>query len=230
MENCLKTQLKESVSNDNLQRLGMLRLNVKVGVLENDQQRQLLLRVSEPCKGICRNGVAYLATVKLQDPYQQEINIQQGSSMVYLKNQDFCFDISNKMAINGFSTENQSLFTSLIEFNLEDFKYVLNLDVLILKNSNVKGTINSLGLLILLNVLNLLNTTCPGEITTLAADMVTNGRTSGKLTVVGNGVITLDNTIVANGTEKYVKFGTSLPSGAEATGTGWAVYATDPDA
>lgn len=70
-----------------------------------------------------------------------------------------------------------------------------------------------------------------GDIKNLADDLVSAStpKTSGVIKVTASSTLTLNGTNIGNGTSKYIKFGSSLPSGAEYTGSGYAVYATNPD-
>lgn len=71
-----------------------------------------------------------------------------------------------------------------------------------------------------------------GDIKNLADDLVSAStpKTSGAIKITASSTLTLNGTVIGNSVSKWIKFGTNLPSGADYTGNGYAVYATNPDA
>lgn len=93
--------------------------------------------------------------------------------------------------------------------NISNFSNIY-LSRLAISSSRFSGQLDSLGTSIYLNTLY----TAPdiiGSIESLAASMVTNGRTSGSLLIIGNGKITYNSEIFSG--NKTITFDSSLPNG-----------------
>lgn len=108
-----------------------------------------------------------------------------------------------------------------------------NLSVFQAQNSPyIKGDIRNLAKCPNLTLIVANGSGISGDIKNLADDLVSAStpKTSGVIKVTASSTLTLNGTNIGNGTSKYIKFGSSLPSGAEYTGNGYAVYATNPDA
>lgn len=73
-------------------------------------------------------------------------------------------------------------------------------------NTFVYGNIEQLGSLVVLERLDVKNTVCSGEIQTLKSLLISSGRQSGSLVIVGNGIITNNGTIVASGSTVTITF------------------------
>lgn len=93
--------------------------------------------------------------------------------------------------------------------NIEDC-YLPNLIALDIEyESGVYGNISSLGISYKIELMKLTNTSITGNIEELAQKMFENGRTSGRLEIKCNNYLTLNGSLVGNGTSKTINFSTS---------------------
>lgn len=150
----------------------------------------------------------------------KEIDYPSGTTKVfYISNGEFDVVITNKYGCEKFVTNTPE------PVSLSSFEFMTNLTRELAVTDGAgnlisdKNTIEALGKLTKLQVLSLRNNKAIGEITTLAASQVANGRTSGTLAITSGGHITLNGTTVQYNTVKTIKFGSSMvePTAAETT-------------
>lgn len=136
MKNCLKTQLKEVVNNDNLQKLGAFMLLIKNQNVTNDLQRRMLIETgtSGDCVITCEGngGVATSATGTFYTSYTIPANTVLGDLYLFFKNGDYKVYISNKYNITKLSV-NAGVGYSVINADLNELKYNENLKTLSFK-------------------------------------------------------------------------------------------------
>ena len=93
--------------------------------------------------------------------------------------------------------------------NIEDC-YLPNLIALDIEyQSRVYGNITSLGISYKIELMKLAGTSITGNIEELAQKIFENGRTSGSLEIKCNKYLTLNGSLVGNGTSKIINFSTS---------------------
>ena len=118
---------------------------------------------------------------------------------------------------------------SVIDADIRDFKYMQFLQFLDLDRTNatgniadcpnnnyiqqfsgqsklIEGNLKDLGAMTLLTYVAIADSSVTGDIIDLADAQISNGRTSGTLQVVGNGLITHDGNVVANNSSKTITF------------------------
>jgi hypothetical protein len=207
MKNCLKTKLKDVVNNDSLSKLGEL----PIIITDASNNSVTLVRTNnQPVSLRAGDGVTITQTAGSLDVTFT------GTGYAFLENKyDFRkADCNHKIA-----------------FDYADLKTcdigILSIypgGVLNGKELSLYSVFKSMG------SLNLSTTEITGDIVELADAAVAgdNPRTTGTLDIRCNGSITLNGSIISSGTHKWVKYGENLPSGAEYTGTGYAIYSSNP--
>ena len=162
MTKCLVTKLNGSISNQEIFKLGEVRIKIH--------------RVANPCASTQKLYVVFNQDTKLEiigDGYFTDVNLSlnKGKTLVvkgnidtevYVSNGDFILSISNKYALKMLSYIGTN---KDIEINF--LKYSTELTYLNLNNSKVSGDIADLSNLTALEVLNLYNTLVSGDIADL---------------------------------------------------------------
>lgn len=241
MGNCLKTQLKESVNNDSLNYLGYLKFYYVPSVAEQ------LMQLYGTGKVRLENAVFVdnnSAEKDLSTTVPTNIGVSGGNLTIAITDPnkdvaiifpkytiDIVISYRTKMNIADFAYSSVSnvLLRGDLVGNIASFETCTSLTSLQIQQTGINGNIASLSTLVGLTTLIVSSTSVSGDLVDLCNKMEVN-RTSGKMTFISNNLVTLNGTAIANGVTKYIKFGTNLPEGAEYTGTGYAIYATDPDA
>ena len=209
MGNCLKTQLKENVNNDNLE--GLESLNFTVIAIENPGSYDYLFKATG-------------GTIVTPQEYPMT-----GDN---LANGNYKVIVNNKYSVTNITVADACVLSS---GGIEKFAYMTELTALLYVNngsgyeSRKFGNIESLGNLIKLEIFYVGGTVISGDLDVLAKSQVLSGRNSGTLEVSTNYILEC-NGEKTNNERRWIKFGTNLPSGAIVTGDGYAIYSSNPNA
>lgn len=154
-----------------------------------------------------------------------------GNQLFYFSNGNYAIKINNKNNITRVRLQKYGsrVEPSVIDADIRDFKYMQCLQFLNLDRTNstgniadcpnnnfiqqfsaqnkfIKGNLKDLGAMTLLTYVTIADSSVTGDIIDLADAQIANGRTSGTLEVVGNGIITHDGNVVENNSSKTITF------------------------
>lgn len=186
MGNCLKTQLKESVNNDNLERLNC----IKIKLTPYSGISQLTVGTGDGFTAVIVGTGKFTNSAGTEDRRQETSSINGTFYFKDVVDGDICY-IQNKYQIAYFNGDDgKTYLKSGAVLNLD---YCSNLLQIKFGNRNnpyfdvndfsKKTTLNSLSLL-----RSFYNNTLYGDVETVVKNMVSNGRTTGtfKLGISGN--------------------------------------------
>lgn len=246
MDNCFNRQLKKTFSDNNLKKLGVLTLHCNS--VASPIQFRFYINSPIHIKAVGDGGFSLNDSTAERTTTSVDataLNIQ--NDLYLAQNKEFDIEIENRYALTDIQllgdSHNTTIDINELDYNLDltrvvsqgaadykstgsinSFANLLNLSTIELFNNSIEGSIESLGKLTVLNMLNLASTLVTGSINVLAEEMVLNGRTSGNLTILCNGIIMYNNEIIPNVGTKVVKFGSSMENPtAEETSQGWQV-------
>lgn len=154
MNNCLVTKLKSSVNNDDLLKLGEMRIKVKKNSnLTTPKQQSIKFQANGGQIAVYTTGPGYFVTYsedKLNnvDEHMTYIDIPSnlGSITLFFANDDYEIRILNKYEMTSleFNSANNAYNMSLFELDLNDAEYLTNLHNLKINYSYSTGDIKSL--------------------------------------------------------------------------------------
>lgn len=242
---CLVETLKGSVLNDSLSRLGTLRIHINSN--ENPALIRFYCSKSLSVDVYGNGGFSYFTESPDRTQTHKDVVANAQIDIYPKKNVEFDIYLSDKYAVTSLELLGDSHSNTL---NINELQYSYGLTILRSQGSSsykstgfidsfaeltaltnisiylndITGSIESLGKLTSLTTLNLATTLVSGSINTLANSMVSNGRTSGSLPILCNGIITYNGSVVPDVGSKVVKFGTSMENPTEEeTSQGWQV-------
>lgn len=252
--NCLVTKLKGTIDNDALMKLGELRFNVTQVSSPNTTNLTLMVvnySTVEP-EGVTYDTSTYIVSNtngKLSFFPKYQITVIRNSNLdkFNMRIQNTPDDIFNNCLSLREIKANFSETLDITDF----YKYSCPaLEELIMEKGDVKGNISglanhtaftylgfnyctnitgeitSLANLTELTTLYLTSTQVSGELADLATAQVTNGRTSGILSIYVNAIITSNGVHLSNRTRVGIYFGTSMEGQnptADETTQGWCI-------
>lgn len=188
MANCLKSQLKGSVNNDSLIKLGHCFLHVSSTVGTN--QRLGISAKYEKSFYITPLDGGYFATTLagLDDPSSRiytPVLIPYVAPTLYVPKMDFRIDVSDKYLIRTIGYNDSNCITS---YNIEDLKYASGLEYVYAATPLCEGDISALsGKTSLLEIRTNSNNKIKGDIKSLSScTALTNFMTSGNVLIGGN--------------------------------------------
>lgn len=240
MGKCLITKLKEVVDNENLVTMDTLKMKVKgVSSLPASANVIQVVMYYGNSSTFRVTGEGALAENAADAQTSTDKVLVVNNAYTFVKNVDCNLYVTNKNKIEKlYITPNN--VGSIIHIDVSEFKYLsspLFTDVR-LNGYSVSGDIIAFKRCTRLNRLEIIAGSCNGDIATalgnlksltsikfanssqitgsiegLASALVTNGKTSGSLSVTCNGIITYNGTAVSNGTVKTITFDQSVPNG-----------------
>lgn len=123
MRNCLKTQLKENVNNDNLFKEGEIKIHISSPLDATIAQRHLIINSSDPTIKVRVNGGGYFSTSEsglVTDPKTQDTLTVAGIPInLYFSIGDYDIFIASKYNFTGIQSDAAALF----HINLSELKY-----------------------------------------------------------------------------------------------------------
>jgi hypothetical protein len=240
MGKCLITKLKEVVDNENLVTMDTLKMTVKgvASLTPSANAITVVMYYGNSSKfRVTGEGALARSAADIQTSTDKVLSVN--NTMAYVKNVDCNLYVTNKNKIEKFYISPSNV-DSIIHIDVSEFKYLsspLFSDIRVNGNS-VSGDIIAFKVCTRLTKLDIVKTACNGDIAAalgnlksltsvnvtnssyitgsiegLASALVANGKTSGSLSVIGNGTITYNGTAVPNGTAKTITFDQSVPNG-----------------
>ena len=165
MGKCLVTKLKGAVDNQNLLRIGEMRIKFNKVSNPTDTTQCIILKVSRDTK-IEIIGDGYFTDSSLAQNNGKNLTILANvSTEVYVSNNDIEFSIPDKYAIANISVKEQ--YRGNASFDIEGLKFSTSLTNLYLTNMPAYGDIAALKNLTALTNINLDNTQISGDIAAL---------------------------------------------------------------
>lgn len=218
MANCLKTQLKSSVQDENLPVFNALTVHIKPGTV--DINRRFIIVAQNPAKAyVVGNGYINTVYENLETEKKKEVTLNNYPSVnsIYLSNGTYDVVIENKYGFTRF--ECGSFMNNVIE-GVSSFKYLENivtfsfvngslsggieelsgltaLNSLYLENNNIYGDLSSLGTLINITSLQLFSNNISGLLEEFVRNQINSGRSS----------VDTSHSINCNHILKYATFG-----------------------
>lgn len=246
VNNCLKTQLKSVVQNDNLRKLGVFKFQVKSVSNPTALMYYVSISTNSSCTISAPEGGFWLHNSADWGDDAKKVTsftVNNASVDIYFESGDFDVEISNKYGITVFKAsaydtfvfDNVDALYSITDFRCpnsadSDFKLSeLNntLIVCIISNTGIQDDIKNASHLINVNALNVSGTrTIYGSIEEFASLMHTKyGRQNGTLSVnIAYSGVTYNGSTIESG--KTIYFGTDMsghtPTEAE-TAQGWCI-------
>ena len=218
MGDCLVTKLKSLVADDSLFKVNDFVLHVSAA-----DQNQLRINISGLVTVRTTGSGSFTVGDSVESYTTYTIADDEAYTMKFLTGQDYKVFIENADHLIGF-------YCVSVVSNSEDLISIAYPSLSSLTTRRVlTGNIKDLGTS-RLGIVDLeYDTKISGDLVDFCTAEVANGRSSGGTTIKLNGIITVNNSAVSNGVTKYIRYGTSLPAGAEYSGTGFSIYANAPD-
>jgi hypothetical protein len=194
MGKCLITKLNGSVQNDSLLRIGEFCIEVRKEESPTaDSQKFSVRNTKDSQLRIIGNG--YFTNETLSENKGKVMDIAANTeTLVYYSNGDYEIVVSEKYSLSIFGvflSTSWKDFKGKLSFDIESLKYSLNIQNLMLSNTQVTGDIAVLGKLTSLAILMLSNTQVTGdiavlgELTSLRHLMLSNTQVTGDIAVFG---------------------------------------------
>ena len=164
MNKCLITKLKGSVNNNNLLKIGEMRLRIAKNVTPTSTVRKIDFNVSKPITlGIVGEG--YFTDSNLAENKGKTVTLNPGEKSIFVSNDVEEIAILDKYSIIKFSSN----YGKTLSLDISALKYSTALVELYLPNTQVDGNIGDLKALTALTKLYLPNTQVDGNIGDLKA-------------------------------------------------------------
>ena len=168
MENCLITQLKGVVQNDNLTKLGTIKLHVTPKTITNELQQRLTVRAINGTIDVILPGPYYFGDTVADISTNTDTQYSSSGSAPtkYFKNAEYSIVIDPKYNLRWLKIANVA--NSIISVDIADLKYCTSLEELQLDGSDSRGDIAALSSITNLNELSIGDTQITGDISSLS--------------------------------------------------------------
>lgn len=170
MNDCLLTQLKASVNNDGLSKLGILTLKVTPQTIANTNQQRFGFRASNGKVVTLKAYGGYFATTPQNievDKLTTRVIKTADVDVLYFKNAEYHLEVENKYGLT--ILRNAGNANSIVSINIDELPYCDELTQLSVNNSQSVGNITSIKNLIGLTILSISNTNIEGDIANLSS-------------------------------------------------------------
>ena len=175
MEKCLVTKLKGIVNNDSLLKIKEMPISaVTVNVPDGQQNPYILKFIVAWDTSLRIAGEGYFTDSTFTENKGKEVALlgseSSGQNVTVSKNGDFKVIVADKYAIRSLETFGSD-YTSKFSFNIEDFKYCKDINIINLDKATVVGDLSALANLTSLTKFKLteINNNVTGDISSFAA-------------------------------------------------------------
>ena len=168
MGNCLKTQLKEVVQNDNLTKLGTIKLHVTPKTITDTLQQRLTVRAINGTIDVILPGPYYFGdtVADISTNTDTQYSSSGAAPTKYFKNAEYPIVIDPKYNLRWIKNGREE--NSIISVNINDLKYCTSLEQLQLDGSDSWGDIAALSSITSLAYLSIASTQITGNIASLS--------------------------------------------------------------
>ena len=167
MGNCLKTQLKEEIINDNLPIFETLKLKVSSKTITDARQQKLSIKAAVDVQ-ITANGGGYFgigSADNIETQHYTTYTIPANTSSatdLFFKNGNYTVVIKSKYSL--YSIDNAERADSTVSFNLDEVSCITGLTSLSVEGSDCSGNLKQLSKLTALTRLSIGKTAISGDI------------------------------------------------------------------
>lgn len=168
MGNCLKTQLKEKVNNNNLPILGTALIQViKADTIESGYQRELTLKVNGTVTvSVDGNGTFTVNSTSGTEETEKTFTNQE--VLLYFKNDNYNIKIKNKYEIEKLHVHRLYTSHKIFKFNLASLSYCIKLKVFDCTYTDTDGDIKELTNLPALKEFDIKGSQITGNVSTMS--------------------------------------------------------------